>query len=185
MAQRARHAVVGEPIGVTPLERIVVRRKMLENAALSPFGARFGARHGHVTRGAFILDRSALLRMIDRFAAHTSLPVRIARRVRHHRRAPARANRHIFTGRCRKAVVTCHTPIRGLEHFAVRIGRRIHGNGHHRQRQPCPRQCGRCSRGSGDERDREEVFTSHRTSFRRTSPTGNTSARSCLDSPAR
>ena len=98
MAHRAGHAVVRQPVLV---RRARSTGRCANTWPLRPFGARRRARHRHVADRALILDVRGSARVVDRFAADTRLPVRIARRVRHHRRAPVDADRHVLARRAR------------------------------------------------------------------------------------
>ena len=53
--------------------------------------------------------------MVDRFAAHARLPVRVARGVGHHARAPVEADRDVFAGRRGQAVVAGDAAVGGLK----------------------------------------------------------------------
>src|SRR5580704_10562052 len=61
---------------------------------------------------ALVLDRLLRLRMIHGLAPHTSLPIRIARRVSHNARAPLESDRDILARTRLESVMTSHTPFR-------------------------------------------------------------------------
>ena len=76
---------------------------------------RIEARHRHVAGRAFVLDRGLRARMIGDFAPHAGVPIRVARRVRHDRRAPVVADRHVLAGRRVQPAVTRDAAIRRYE----------------------------------------------------------------------
>ena len=73
------------------------------------------ARDGHVARGAFVFDHRFGFWMIDAFAAHAGLPVRIARGIGHDAGAPVEADGDVFARRSGQAVVTCQAAVGSLE----------------------------------------------------------------------
>jgi hypothetical protein len=85
MAQRARDTVRGQTLIVGSAEH---RRQQREHLAFLSGRVSHRSRHRHVTDGALVLNRSGAGDVIDRFPSHRRLPVRIARRIGHHRRAP-------------------------------------------------------------------------------------------------
>ena len=130
MAHGARDAVVGETIGPTAFAS---DGQVIEDASLRTVDTRLCSRHRHVARRATVLNRLCRRGVIGHFPPHAGLPVRIARRIGHHRRPPARADRHVFSRRRAQAVVARHALIRGRENFRMRIaltthrGHRDHG----------------------------------------------------------
>jgi hypothetical protein len=107
MAHRARDTVRCELVEF----RIVAvgDREMREYLALAASCPRNPLGHRHVTRGTFVLDGRRMLRMIDNFAANARLPVRVARGIGHHRRAPCRPDGNILSRWGCQVVVTRHT----------------------------------------------------------------------------
>ena len=96
MAERAGDAVGGQPCSLPAARPTADARTP---APRPPAARRRGARHRHVTDRALVLDRVGRRRVVDGLAAHRRLPVRIARRVRHHRGAPGRADRDVLAAR--------------------------------------------------------------------------------------
>ena len=94
---------MGEPIAFL---RVGPNGKMAEDLSRPGVGSRGSARHRHVAGGARVFDLRTRRRMIERFAPHGGLPVRIARRVGHHRPAPVGPDGHVFASRSRQSVVT-------------------------------------------------------------------------------
>ena len=123
MTHRARHAVGGEravAVGAA------LDGKVREHLAFAAVGVRLCARHRHVAGRALVLDRALLERVIDGFAPHRRLPVRVARRVRHHRGAPRDADRHVFAAGRHQAVVARHALGGGREERSPRAAG-VHG----------------------------------------------------------
>jgi hypothetical protein len=102
MADRARDAVGGEPVlfGLS-----CANRQMLEELAELAARSSTNGRHRHVADRALVFDLARRRWMIYRLASDRGLPIRIARRVRHHRRAPRQPDRHILARRRREPVV--------------------------------------------------------------------------------
>ena len=108
MAHRTRDAVLRKSIGSIAF---VCDGQVIEYRPFGTVEPRLGARHRHMARRAFILNRVCRGRVIEHFPAHRRLPVRIARRIGHHRGAPARTDRDILARRCAQAVMTRHALI--------------------------------------------------------------------------
>src|SRR5438128_8252119 len=54
-------------------------------------------RHGHVASGADVFNVGARFRMVDRFSPYATLPIWVARRIRHHTGTPVESNGDIFS----------------------------------------------------------------------------------------
>src|SRR5262249_20932138 len=111
MAQRARHAILSQLVDLL----VGVEIQMRENLALFAFISGLVARHRHVTFRAFVLDFGFRYGMVDRFATHAGLPIRITRGIRHHRWTPGKSDRDVFATRSRKTVVTSKATIGRFE----------------------------------------------------------------------
>src|SRR5882762_9010791 len=77
MTHRARHAI----FGLRVILFVLIEWKMRKNLTLATFHLGLKARNRHMADRTLVLDGSNRLRMIHRFEAHASLPVRIARRI--------------------------------------------------------------------------------------------------------
>src|SRR5712672_4521189 len=95
---------------------------MRKNLSLAAFHLGLKASNRHMADRTFILDRSNRFRMVDRFAPHAALPVRIARRIPHHAGPPSEADGNIFTRGRHDSIVASQTPIRSLK---LRLERRM------------------------------------------------------------
>jgi hypothetical protein len=106
MTHRARHTV----------EREAVRRRGRDDVRehLATLAARDGVetRHRHVAGRALVLDRRLRARVIRDLPTHSGVPIRVASGVRHHRRAPVVADRHVLAARRVQAAVTSDAAIR-------------------------------------------------------------------------
>ena len=103
MADGARDAVGRQPLQFRSAGS--GDRQVSEDLSFAASGVRDLLRHRHVARRALVLDVRRLLGVVDRLAPNACLPVRIPRGIRHHRRAPGRADRDIFTVRRQELVV--------------------------------------------------------------------------------
>src|SRR5438128_485782 len=101
MAHGARYAV-----GRLPSLFVVGGERQMREY-LSAFAAqlRLVPRDRHVADRAVVLDRCRRFRVIDRLAPDACLPVRIARRIRHHAGAPVEPDRHVLARRRHQAVM--------------------------------------------------------------------------------
>src|SRR6266481_7827746 len=88
---------------------------MRENGAKLAFYFRFVAGDGHVAGGAFVFDGGFGFGMVDAFAAHAGLPVRIARGVGHDAAAPVDADGDVFAGGSHEAVVASEAAVGSVE----------------------------------------------------------------------
>jgi len=112
VTDRAGHTILGERIHRAG---VAVERQMREHAALAPGKIGGIAGHRHVTGRALILDRGRGLGILQHLAPNRRLPVRIARRVGHHRWAPVLADRDTATAGTCQAVVAGHAAVAGHE----------------------------------------------------------------------
>src|SRR6266436_3997323 len=94
-------------------------RKNLPLAAVY-LGLKTGNRH--MADRTLVLDRRNRFGMIDRFAPHAPLPVRITRRIPHHAGPPSEANGNVFTRRRHNSIVASQAPVRSLK---LRLERRM------------------------------------------------------------
>src|SRR6266404_3920387 len=118
MAHRASHAIFGFSI------RLVVRIKwkMRKNLSLAALQPRQKARNGHMANRAFVLYRSHRFWMIDRLAPHASLPIGIARRIRHNAGTPIEPDGNILTRRRHDSILTSQAAVRSLKaHLCVSV----------------------------------------------------------------
>ena len=125
VTQRAGHAVRGEQIrrggGRTD-------RQVFEDGPEAAAGIRRVAGHRHVALGAFVLDGGAGLRMVHGFAPDRRLPIRIARRIGHHRGPPVETDGDVLPGVGDESVVTGEAglaggeQIRGVNRAGLRLG---------------------------------------------------------------
>src|SRR5258708_4242074 len=95
---------------------------MRKNLSLAAFHLGLKAGNRHMANRTFILNRSNRLRMIDRFAPHAPLPIRIARRIPHHARPPSEADGNVLTRSRHNAIVASQAPVRSLK---LRLERRM------------------------------------------------------------
>src|SRR5712672_2062857 len=91
MTHRTRHAV----LGLSVILLVLIEWKVRKNLPLVAFHLGLKARNRHMADRTFILDRRHRLRMINRFAPHAPLPIRIARRIPHHAGPPREPNGNI------------------------------------------------------------------------------------------
>jgi hypothetical protein len=89
---------------------------------------------------ALVFDIRATGLVIGRLPPDAGLDVRIARRIRHHRCAPARTDRHVFSCGRHKAVVACEAITRVSEHRGVRLRDRSTGTRARSGVRPCCRE---------------------------------------------
>src|SRR5258707_14890168 len=80
VTHRARHAIFGLRIVLF----VLIKWKMRKNLPLAALYLCLKAGNRHMADRAFVLYGSDRFRMIDRFAPHAPLPIRIARRITHH-----------------------------------------------------------------------------------------------------
>ena len=109
-------------------------------------------RHRHVADGAFVLDFRLRTRMVEDLAADRGHPVRVARGIRHHRRPPGSADRHVFTGGGGQSVVARQAIVRS-EKRRTRLGSDLGavtrlGAGRRRRQQRYPVNRDGCANGS-------------------------------------
>jgi hypothetical protein len=111
MAHGTRHAVF------RLLALLVLRGewKMGKHLALHAVKVRFVSCHGHVADGTFVFYVRLGLGMINRFAPHACLPLRVTSGISHHGRAPVETDGDVFTRRRKKTVVTRDTAVGRLE----------------------------------------------------------------------
>src|SRR6202011_1923242 len=88
---------------------------MRENLPLAAFQLCFEAGNWHVADRTFILYRGLRFWMINRFAPHASLPIRIARRITHHARPPSKPDGDILARRRYDSVVASEATVRSLK----------------------------------------------------------------------
>src|SRR5260221_964785 len=118
MTHRASHAIFS--LGVPFVVRI--KWKMRKNLPLASLQLRLKAGNRHVADRAFVLYRSHRFWIIDRLAPHASLPVGIARRIRHYAGSPIEPERIIITRRGHDAVVARQASVRSLKaHLCVSV----------------------------------------------------------------
>src|ERR1700694_5538719 len=95
---------------------------MAEYLAQLPLLPRFVTHHGHMADGALVFDGARRLRMVDRFAANTGLPIRITRGIRHDARAPIRPDRNVLPGRRDQPYVTREAAVGSLKSIRLMSG---------------------------------------------------------------
>ncbi len=177
VTERAGDTVGREPAGVRP---VASDGQVREDLSQPAGGSRGRSSHRHVAGRALVLDLGLLRRVIDRLASDRRLPVGIARRVGHHRAAPRGPDRHVFARWRGQAVVARQAVVGGLEVRRTRGPPAASGPGAAR-RQVSGRS--RARRGTPQGRPpssvRQDASATHRTSLRRTSPTGSRSAPAC------
>ena len=125
VTKRAGHTVRGKQVlrggGRTD-------RQVFEDGPEAAAGIRLVAGHRHVALGALILDGGGGLRMVHRFAPDRRLPVRIARRIGHHRGPPVESDGDVLAGGGGESVVTGEAglaggeQIRGVNGAGLRLG---------------------------------------------------------------
>ena len=93
MAHGARHAIARQLALVRQVQ--VRERQTREHFAGVAGRLRHALVHRHVARGALVLNGRGLRRVIDRLATNARLPIRIPRRIGHHRRSPGGADRDV------------------------------------------------------------------------------------------
>ena len=98
----ARHTIGREQIRLVPA---LIERQVLEDLRGLSRRALRRVRHRHVAHRTLVLDGRGGVGVVEDFAPHGGLPVRVARRVRHHRGAPRCADRNVLAARGRQPVV--------------------------------------------------------------------------------
>src|SRR5258708_26592481 len=111
MTHRAGDSVFGGSLVVG----VRIKWKMREDLSLAVLGLGLQMNDGHVADRAFVLDYRLRLRMIERFAPHTSLPVWIAGRIRHHAGAPIEADGDVLAGFRFHSIVAGNAAVRGMK----------------------------------------------------------------------
>jgi hypothetical protein len=111
MADRAGDAIGGGSV----LWVIGAERQSREYFGLAVLGLIDERLQRYVAASAFVLDDSARFGVVETLAAHTALPVGIARGVGHDARAPLEADGHVFTIGSLELVVAVGAALGGAE----------------------------------------------------------------------
>src|ERR1700716_695438 len=111
MTHRAGDAVFGGSVVLV----VRIKWEMCEDLRLAVLGLCLQVNDGHVAYRALVFDHRFRLGMIERLAAHTALPVRIARRIRHHTGAPIEADGNVLTRFRSHSIVAGNAPVRGMK----------------------------------------------------------------------
>src|SRR3984893_14534895 len=118
VTHRARHAI----FRLRVILLVLIKWQMRKNLALPAFQLCLKASNRHMADRAFVLYGSDRFRMIDRFAPHAPLPIRITRRITHHARPPSEPDGNILTRRRHDSIVTSQAAVRSLKAW---LGRRM------------------------------------------------------------